>query len=486
MYTYRSEAPQSDAIVVFGVTGDLVHKEIFPAIYGLFRDEGVSVPVIGVARSDWTQEQLTARARESVEARGMRIDEQVFARLAQNLHYVRGDYGAPETYEKMCDVLEGTGSPLFYMAIPPSVFPVVTESLAASGCSLNSRVLVEKPFGRDLRSAIELNTTLRKHYPEDAIFRIDHFLGKEPVQNITYTRFANPLLEPIWNREHVRSIQITMAENFGVKERGSFYEEAGAIRDVIQNHLLQLLAVVTMDPPGGGIPDAYRDEKARLLMAVRPLEPKNLVRGQYVGYRQADGVAQDSTVETFAAMKLTIDNWRWAGVPVYIRSGKQMAVTCTEVFIELRRPPRETFGEKVDTSSGHVRIRISPDIVIALGLRVKVPGDRMVGRDAELLVTSTPTNVQPTYQRLLSDAMDGVQELFAREDGVEASWRIVEPILGDRVPVEWYEPGSWGPPSARRLIGKDGPWIDPVVVPVTPPDDCVPPLAGVRRREPRG
>jgi glucose-6-phosphate 1-dehydrogenase len=461
--------------VVFGVTGDLVHKEIFPAIYGLFRDENISVPVIGVARSDWTIAQLTARALDAVESRGIPVDEKVFARLAQNLHYVQGDYGAPETYEKMCDALQGTGAPLFYMAIPPSVFPVVTNALASSGCSINSRVLVEKPFGRDFNSAIELNDTLRAHYPEAAIFRIDHFLGKEPVQNITYTRFANPLLEPIWNREHVRSIQITMAEDFGVKERGGFYEEAGAIRDVIQNHLLQLLAVVTMDPPGGGVPDAYRDEKARVLMAIQPLDPKHVVRGQYLGYRSAPGVASDSTVETYAAIKLTIDNWRWAGVPIYIRSGKELAVTCTEVFIELRRPPRETFGERVPESSGHVRIRISPDVVIALGLRVKVPGDRMLGRDAELTVTSSPADARPTYQRLLFDAMNGTQELFAREDGVEASWRIVEPILGDVVPIEWYEPGSWGPTSAQRLIGKDGPWIDPVLGPLPVSDVCITP-----------
>jgi glucose-6-phosphate 1-dehydrogenase len=397
--------------------------------------------------------------------------------MARNLHYVRGDYGAPETYEHMCDALSGAGSALFYMAIPPSVFPVVTNALASSGCSLHSRVLVEKPFGRDLSSAIELNNILRKHYPEEAIFRIDHFLGKEPVQNITYTRFANPLLEPIWNRDHVRSIQITMAEDFGVKERGGFYEEAGAIRDVVQNHLLQLLAVVTMDPPGGGIPDAYRDEKARVLMAIPPLTEKQVVRGQYAGYRSAPGVAPDSTVETYAAIKLTIDNWRWAGVPIYIRSGKELAVTCTEVFIELRRPPRETFGERVSPASGHLRIRISPDVVIALGLRVKVPGDRMIGRDAELMVTSCPADMRPTYQRLLSDAMEGSQELFAREDGVEASWRIVEPILGDKVPIEWYEPGSWGPASARRLSGSDGPWINPELGPPPAGDTCATPGA---------
>jgi len=463
------QAPRSDAIVVFGVTGDLVHKEIFPALYGLFRDEGVSVPVIGVARSDWSIDRLVARAKDAVEKSGD-FDEKAFSRLARMLRYVRGDYGAPETYEKMCQALQGTGSPLFYMAIPPSVFSVVTNSLASSGCSLHARLVVEKPFGRDLQSARELNNTLRRHYPESAIFRIDHFLGKEPVQNITYTRFANPLLEPIWNRDHVRSIQITMAEDFGVKERGGFYEEAGAIRDVVQNHLLQLLAVIAMDPPGGGIPDAYRDEKARVLMAVRPLDARRVVRGQYEGYRSAPGVNPDSTVETYAAIKLTIDNWRWAGVPIYIRSGKQMAVSATEVFIELRRPPRETFGEHVPLSSGHLRLRISPDVVIALGLRVKVPGDRMVGRDAELMVTSRPGDLRPPYQRLLTDAMYGIQELFAREDGVEASWRIVEPILGDKVPLRTYEPGSWGPPEARKLIGRDGPWIDPTIGPVPAAD----------------
>jgi glucose-6-phosphate 1-dehydrogenase len=468
--------------VIFGVTGDLVYKEIFPALYGLFRDEKVSVPVIGVARSDWSIDRLIARARDAVERHG-ELNERAFARLAGNLRYVRGDYGAPETYDKMCQALQGASSPIFYMAIPPSVFPVVTNSLANSGCSLNARVLVEKPFGRDLRSARELNNTLHEHYPESAIFRIDHFLGKEPVQNITYTRFANPLLEPIFNRDHVRSVQITMAEDFGVKERGGFYEEAGAIRDVVQNHLLQLLAVVTMDPPGGGIPDAYRDEKARVLMAVQPVQPRQVVRGQYRGYRSAPGVAPDSTVETFAALKLSIDNWRWAGVPVYIRSGKELAETVTEVFIELKRPPRETFGEHVPPSSGHLRIRISPDIVIALGLRVKQPGDRMVGRDAELMVTSCPADLRPPYQRLLTDAMCGIQELFAREDGVEASWRIVEPILGDKTPLRLYDPATWGPPEAQKLMGRYGPWIDPVPGEAASDEGCE--EAEPRQRAPR-
>ena len=331
------------------------------------------MPVIGVARSDWSIEQLVARARDSVEARGSPSTRRSSPGWPRCCATSAATTARPETYEKMCEALQGTGSPLFYMAIPPSVFPVVTNSLASSGCSLNSRVLVEKPFGRDLRSAIELNDTLRRHYPEESIFRIDHFLGKEPVQNITYTRFANPLLEPIWNRDHVRSIQITMAEDFGVKERGGFYEEAGAIRDVIQNHLLQLLAVDRHGSAGRRHPRRLpRREGPRAHGGPAARRPSTWCGGSTTGYRSAPGVAPESTVETYAAIKLTIDNWRWAGVPIYIRSGKELAVTCTEVFIELRRPPRETFGERVPPSSGHLRIRISPDVVIALGLRVKV------------------------------------------------------------------------------------------------------------------
>jgi glucose-6-phosphate 1-dehydrogenase len=314
------------------------------------------------------------------------------------------------------------------MAVPPSVFPVVTAALAASGGAGEARVVVEKPFGRDLASARALNRTLLEHFPEEAIFRIDHFLAKEPVQNITYTRFTNPLLEAVWNRDHIRSIQITLAEDFGIKGRGGFYEEAGAIRDVVQNHLLQVLAIVAMDPPGGGSQDAYRDEKARLLKAVPPLEPGNVVRGQYRGYRSAAGVAPDSTVETYAALK---------------------------------RPPRETFGEIVPPGSGHVRMRISPDVVIGIGMRVKVPGDHMVGRDVELTLTSCPGDTKTPYQRLFADAIRGDHELFARWDGVEESWRIVGPVLDSVTQVHTYEPGTWGPEEAERLIGTDGPWIDP-------------------------
>jgi len=456
------DALHSDALVFFGATGDLVYKEVFAALQGLVRDEGFRMPLVGVARSPWTPEQFRARARESLEQKGI-FDPDAFAELAGLLQYVSGDYGAPETYARIRETIGEARRPLFYMAVPPSVFPVVTAALAASGRAEGARVVVEKPFGRDLASARELNATLLRHFPDDAIFRIDHFLAKEAVQNLTYTRFANPLLEPIWNRDHVRSIQITMAEDFGVKERGGFYEEAGAIRDVVQNHLLQVLAIVTMDPPVGNNPDAYRDEKVRLLKAVAPLKPENVVKGQYRSYRSARGVAPDSTVETYVALKLFIDSWRWAGVPVYIRTGKELAVSATEIFVEFKRPPRETFGEVVPPGSSHVRMRISPDIAIGMGLRVKVPGEQMVGRDLELTLTSCPSDGQPPYQRLFSDAIQGNHELFARQDGVEESWRIVGPVLDGQAPVYPYDAGSWGPVEAEQLIGTDGPWIDPVV-----------------------
>jgi len=452
---------RADAIVFFGATGDLVHKELFPALQGLVGDGGTHMPFIGVARSPWTTEQLRARARDSLEQSG-RLDPQAFEKLASLLHYISGDYGAPETYAAVRRALGGARHPLLYMAVPPSVFPVVTDALADAGCVDGARVMIEKPFGRDLASAKELNRTLRRHFPEEEIFRIDHFLGKEPVQNITYTRFANPLLEPVWNRDHIHRVQITMAEDFGVRNRGRFYEEAGAIRDVVQNHLLQLLAIAAMDPPGGTGADALGDEKVRLLEHVQPFEAQNVVRGQYRGYRSADGVAPDSTVETYVAMKLFIDSWRWSGVPFYIRAGKELAVRSTELFVEFKRPPRDLFGEVVPPGSSHVRMRIGPDIAVGIGMRVKTHGEQMVGRDVELTLTSCPGDARPPYQRLFSDAIAGSKELFARQEGIEASWRIVEPVLGDVTPVFFYEPGSWGPVEAEALPGADGPWIDPV------------------------
>jgi glucose-6-phosphate 1-dehydrogenase len=456
-----TDKSRADAFVFFGATGDLVYKEIFPALQGLVKAGMAAMPLIGVARSPWTTDQLRARARSSLEDKG-NFDPVAFEKLAGQLQYVSGDYGDPQTHVRIRQALGDAQRPVFYMAVPPSVFPVVTDALSCTGCSQGARVVVEKPFGRDLVSAQRLNETLHKHFPEESIFRIDHFLGKEAVQNIPYTRFANPILEPIWNGDHVRSIQITMAEDFGVKDRGGFYEEAGAIRDVVQNHLLEVLTIVTMDLPGSE-PDGYRSAKVKLLRAVRSLEAHNVVRGQYRRYRSAKGVAPDSTVETYAALKLTIDNRRWAGVPVYIRTGKELAVTATEVFVQFKRPQREAFAEVVPPESCHLRMRIGPDIDIGLGLRVKVPGEKMVGNDVELTLTALPAPGDPPYQRLFSEVIRGNTELFARQDGVEESWRIVDDVLRENTPFYFYEPGSWGPEEADRLIGEDGPWTNPTV-----------------------
>jgi len=453
---------QSDALVFFGATGDLAYKQIFPAIQGLIRDEGLDVPIIGVAKSGWNLDQLKARARDSLEHHGG-VDEKVFKKMSDLLHYVDGDYADASTFTQVRKELGNAKQPLHYFAIPPSMFGVAAEGLAKSECGENARLVVEKPFGRDLASASELNRILHRYFPEDRIFRIDHYLGKEPVQNILYTRFANPIFEPIWNRTYVRSIQITMAEQFGVQDRGHFYDEAGAIRDVVQNHMLQVLANLMMDPPTGEDHEAVRDAKATLLKAIRPLTPESVVRGQYNGYRSVPGVAAGSTVETFVAVKLSIDTWRWAGVPVYIRAGKELPVTATEVVVEFRRPPRETFGEIVPTTSSHMRMRVSPDISIALGVRVKLPGERMVGNDVELILQRQAAADEPPYQRLLSDAMRGVGELFGRQDVVEAQWRIVEPILGNVTPLYIYQPGTWGPDETSQLIGRDGPWFNPRV-----------------------
>ncbi|HLH75269.1 MAG TPA: glucose-6-phosphate dehydrogenase [Candidatus Binataceae bacterium] len=453
-------ATPSDALVFFGATGDLAYKQIFPSLQGLIRDEGLTIPIIGVAHSGWDVERLKARARESLQAHGG-VDEQAFQKLCELLRYVDGDYNDPTTFTKLRQLLGQAKSPLHYLAIPPSLFGVTAENLAKSGCADRARVVVEKPFGHDLESAITLNQILHQYFAEEAIFRIDHYMGKEPVQNIMYTRFANSTFEPIWNRTYVRSIQITMAEKFGVQDRGRFYDEAGAIRDVVQNHMLQVLAVLTMDPPTGEEHEAVRDEKTRLLKAVRPLTPDQVVRGQYRGYQKVQGVRPGSTVETFVALKLFIDTWRWAGVPIFIRAGKELPVTSTEVVVEFNRPPRETFGEVVPALSGHVRMRISPDISIGMGLRVKTPGERMVGKDVELILTRQAADDMPPYQRLLGDAMRGVSELFARQDLVEAQWRVVQPILGDVTPLYQYESGSWGPDEAWQLIGADGPWLNP-------------------------
>jgi glucose-6-phosphate 1-dehydrogenase len=453
-------AAPSDALVIFGVTGDLAYKQIFASLLGLIRDEGFNVPIVGVAKSGWTLDELRARAKDSLAQHGA-VDAKAQDKLLSLLRYVDGDYADQATFENLHRELGDAKCPLNYLAVPPSMFGVVANGIAKSATAREARLVIEKPFGHDRATAKKLNAMLRKNFPEENIFRIDHFLGKEPVQNLLYTRFANPMFEPIWNRQHVRSIQITMAEDFGVENRARFYDATGANRDVLQNHLLQVLAHVVMDPPTGEESEAMRDQKASLLKAVRPIEPADVVRGQYRGYRDSDGVRPGSTVETFIAVRLFIESWRWENVPIYIRTGKNLPVTATEVSVQFRRPPRETFGELVPDGSAHMRFRLSPDTAIGMGLRVKQSGDRMVGNDMELMLTAQEAADRPPYQRLLGDAMRGKGDLFGREDIVDAQWRIVQDILDDATPLYIYEPGSWGPGEAMRLIGGDGPWRDP-------------------------
>jgi glucose-6-phosphate 1-dehydrogenase len=453
-------AAPSDAVVFFGATGDLAYKQIFPSLLGLVREEGLNVPIIGVAKAGWNLEQLKARAADSLQHHGGG-DPKAIQHLLGLLRYVDGDYGDDSTFTVLREQLGQAKSPLHYLAVPPSLFTTVAQALAKSGCAEGARLVIEKPFGHNRATARMLSRLLSQYFPEENIFRIDHYLGKEPVQNIVYTRFANSMFEPLWNRDYVSSIQITMAEDFGVQDRGHFYDETGALRDVVQNHMLQVMAQLTMDPPTGEEHEALRDQKAALLKAARPLEACDVVRGQYAGYQSVPGVRAGSTVETFVALKLFIDSWRWAGVPIYIRAGKMLPVTATEILVQFKRPPRETFNELVALSSGHVRMRISPDVNIAMGVRVKLPGERMVGEDVEMILTEHAPNLTPPYQRLLGDAMRGLGELFGRDDIVDAQWRIVEPVLDDATPVYPYEPGTWGPDEANALIGPDGPWHNP-------------------------
>ncbi|MCC7009297.1 MAG: glucose-6-phosphate dehydrogenase [Acidobacteria bacterium] len=450
----------SDALVIFGVSGDLVYKSIFPALQGLADAGQLEVPVIGVARSEWTRDDLVSRARASLEAAGA-FDEPRFGSLADRLRYVRGDYRDPETFAALRRALGRARHPLFYLAIAPSAFPDVVDGLARAGCTEGARVVLEKPFGRDLASALELDRVLHQHFEEPRIFRIDHYLGKEPVQNLLYFRFANRFLEPIWNRDHVERIEITMAEEDGIRARGRLYEELGAIRDVVQNHLLQVAALLLMEPPAGHHSEAIRDAKALAFAAMRPLDPAEVVRGQYDGYRQEDGVAPDSDVETYAALRLHVDSWRWAGVPVYIRAGKRLRGSATEVTVVLERPPLAVFEDVVAAAPNHVRFRLSPDVVIELGTRAKRPGDAMAGEAVHLDACRSTSHTVPAYQRLLGDAMRGDQMLFARTDAVSASWRVVEPVLTTHAPVRLYAPGSMGPADADRLLG-DASWHDPV------------------------
>lgn len=449
----------ADAFVFLGATGDLAFKQIFPALQGLIRDEGFDLPIIGVARSG-DLDSLKDRARQSIEAGGG-ADPVAFPRLLELLHYVKGSDDDPATFEALRTELGAARHPLHYLAIPPALFAEVVTHLHASGCATGARVILEKPFGRDLASAQALNRTVRGVFPEASIFRIDHYLGKEPVQNLEYFRFANTFLEPIWNRDHVASIQITMAEQFDVADRGAFYDQAGAIRDVVQNHLLQVVTLLAMEPPSGRSTEAVRNEKFKIFDSIRPLTPDDVVRGQYRGYRDVAGVAPGSTVETFAAVRLAIDTWRWAGVPVLVRAGKCLPVTATEVLVDLRRPPQQVFDEPLPPEGDYLRFRLSPDMSISLGARAKRPGEAMVGEAVELMASHHSGTERPPYQRLIGDAARGDQSLFAREDSVEAAWRIVDGILDDHVPVEAYEPGTWGPPSAERLLGAGEHWHDP-------------------------
>jgi glucose-6-phosphate 1-dehydrogenase len=447
-----------DAIVVFGMSGDLAQKKIFPALYALIRRGALKEPIIGVAKTVRTDEQIQTKVRESLENHDG-VDPETLARLIQLLRYVSGDYRDPATFERLRKALGSATQPLYYLAIPPSLFATVIEGLAKSGCINGARIVVEKPFGKNLASAQAINRVLHDYFPEQAIFRIDHYLGKESVQNLIYFRFGNPFIEAGWNRHYIQRMQITMAEQFGVDGRGRFYEEVGAIRDVVQNHLLMVIACLAMEEPSSMDHDSIREERANILKMIRPLIPSEVIRGQFRGYRREDSVADDSQVETFAALRFSIDSERWVGVPFYVRTGKCLPVTVTEVLVEFKWPCCPVLDEIEPSLPSYFRFRLTPEGMLALGIKAKSPGEAMVGERIELVARHGFRDEMDPYERLLGDAMKGDATLFAREDGVEAAWRVVQPVLEIPTALYEYEPNTWGPRESDRLI--EGGWHNP-------------------------